>query len=59
MLSEETLSQARQKTRKYQYKSLYSNTSYGFAYKKAASANCLSKYSQKEKPEQELPMFTK
>ena len=40
-------------------KSSYSNTSYGFKYKKAAQVHCLLKYPLKEKPGQERPILTK
>ena len=52
MFIEEKLSQAGQKKQQHGIgkKSFYSNTSYGFEYKKTAQASCLLKCSLKEKP---------
>ena len=44
MLSEEKLSQTRQKKKSIGIKSFHSNSSYGSEYKKTVSVNCLLKY---------------
>ena len=58
MFSEEKLSQAGQTTTSIGIKYFFSNSSYGFEYKKTVSVNCQLKYPQKEKSEQKRPMVT-